>query len=55
MIPIQTTHVDDGVKMAYEMLVYVVKMAYEMLVYVGYDFTKLESEEMEKENDKDFN
>ena len=44
MIPFQTTHIDDGVKMAYE-----------MLVYVGYDFTKLESEEMEKENDKDFN
>ena len=44
MIPIQTTHVSDSVEMAYE-----------ALVYVGYDFTKLESEEMEKENDKDFN
>jgi len=44
MIPFQTTHVSDGVEMAYE-----------MLVDVGYDFTKLESEEMEKENDKDFN
>ena len=44
MIPFQTTHMDNGVNMAGE-----------MLVYVGYDFTKLESEEMEKENDKDFN
>ena len=44
MIPFQTTRMSDGVEMAYE-----------MLVYVGYDFTKLESEEMEKENDKDFN
>lgn len=44
MNPIQTTHMSDGVKMAYE-----------ALVDVGYDFTKLESEEMEKENDKDFN
>lgn len=44
MIPIQTTHVNDGGRMAYE-----------ALVVMGYDFTKLESEEMEKENDKDFN
>lgn len=38
MIPIQTTHVDDDVKMAYE-----------ALVVMGYDFTKMD--EMESESD----
>jgi len=38
MIPIQTTHMDNGVKMAYE-----------MLVYVGYDFTKLDERESESD------
>ena len=42
MIPIQTTHVDDGVKMAYE-----------MLVYVGYDFSKQEKTGEEDDNCND--
>ena len=42
MIPIKTTHVDDGVKMAYE-----------MLVYVGYDFSKQEKTGEEDDNCND--
>lgn len=38
MNPVQTTHVNDGVKMAYE-----------ALVVMGYDFTKMD--EMESESD----
>ena len=42
MIPIQTTHMDDSVKMAYE-----------MLVDVGYDFTKLDERESESDSSND--
>ena len=42
MIPFQTTHMSDGVEMAYE-----------MLVYVGYDFSKQEKTGEEDDNCND--
>ena len=42
MNPIQTTHMNDGVKMAYE-----------ALVDVGYDFTKLDERESESDSSDD--